>query len=133
MIGRGSRAAVIVALAFVAAPQVADAARRATADESRVLRRIALKHCNSGNAPGECRVRKVRVSTVNPRYAWVFVVGEGYSGALMKRPTSKSLKFKVHTARGGGVNLCSDWRAPRAVLHDLSLGGLREDGSYGRC
>jgi hypothetical protein len=128
-----SALASAVAFACLAAPLAAEAHRRPTAAEKRVLKREALRACNTGDAPGECRVRAVRVSTVNPRYAWVYVVGEGYSGALMKRPTRSSLRFKVHASRGGGVPLCSEWKTPRAVLRDLRLGGLRADGSYGRC
>jgi hypothetical protein len=63
------------------------------------------------------------------------VTTDGFSGALLKRPTKASNHFHVIATQGGGVELCSKWRkqAPRSVLADLHVVGLRGDGSTGRC
>jgi hypothetical protein len=95
---------------------------------------IALKGCD---VPGrEYRFLNSRVSTVNRRFAWTNVVGEGFSGVLLKRPRASSLRFRVVGIQGGGINECSYWRkrAPRPVLRDLRIGGLLDDtGATGNC
>lgn len=62
----------------------------------------------------------------NPRFAWADVTGEGYSGALVKRPRKGSLEFRVIGTQGGGIGECRFWRkrAPDAVLRDLRIAGL---------
>jgi len=65
------------------------------------------------------------------RFAWADVVGEGFSGALLKRPRPGSRRFRVVGVQGGGIELCSYWRkrAPAAVLRDLRVSGLLDDGA----
>jgi hypothetical protein len=64
------------------------------------------------------------------------VVGEGFSGVLLKRPTGHSRRFKVVGTQGGGIGECSYWRvrAPRGVLRDLHISGLVDDsGTVRNC
>jgi len=67
----------------VAAPAAAD--RNPSKAEARAIKRVALKKCGS---PG-CEFRRARVSTKNARFAWADVTDEGFSGVLMKRPTTR--------------------------------------------
>jgi len=133
----GGRAVVLAAVAagtmmgVIAAP--ASAARRPTDGERAAIKRVALRACHP--APG-CRYRKARVSTRNARFAWADVVGEGFSGVLLKRSSPHSRRFKVVGTQGGGIGECSYWRAraPAAVLRDLHVSGLLDDGATtGRC
>jgi hypothetical protein len=123
----------LAALALSAVP--ADASRRATKAETRAIKRAALKECSG--PPGEpCRFRGARVSTRNPRYAWANVVTEGFSGALLKRPTRRSRRWRVIGTQGGGIGDCREWRklAPRSVLRDLRIYGVLDDsGASGSC
>lgn len=120
-------------LGTVAAP--ADASRRATKAETRAIKRAALRACSG--PPGEpCRFRGARVSTRNARYAWADVVTEGFSGALLRRPTRRSRRFRVIGTQGGGIGDCREWRklAPRSVLRDLRISGIVDDsGETGSC
>jgi hypothetical protein len=125
-------AATGAALALVATPAVAD--RAATKTERAAIKRVARAHCD---APGGCRFKKARVSTRSARYAWADIVGEGFSGMLLKRPTAHSRRFKVVGIQGGGIGECSYWRrlAPRSVLGDLDVKGLTDisAGVTGSC
>jgi hypothetical protein len=118
--------------ALMAAPAVAD--RAASKAERAAIKRIALKHCG---APGGCTFRRARISTRSARYAWADIVGEGFSGMLLERPTSHSRRFKVVGIQGGGIGACSYWRAhaPRSVLRDLDVHGLTDvsAGTTGKC
>jgi hypothetical protein len=80
-------------------------------------------------------VLMVGVSTKNGRYAWGKVVGEGFSGVLLKRANTHTRSFKVVATQGGGVEECSKWlaAAPRAVLKDLRVVGLDSSGNTGSC
>jgi hypothetical protein len=113
------------ALALAAAPAWAD--RSATKSERAAIKRVVLKRC--GPVPEPCVFRKARISTRNARYAWASVTQEGLSGMLLKRPTTRSRRFKVIGIQGGGVSECSYWRrrAPRTVLGDLDIVGLVDD------
>jgi hypothetical protein len=114
-------------------PAVAAADRRPTKVEKSAIKRVALKLCSAA-VPGECEFRRARVSTRNARFAWADVVEEGLSGALLKRPTRHSRRFKVIGVQGGGIGECSYWRAraPRAVLRDLRISGLVDDTGAAR-
>jgi len=129
-----------IALAVLAAGAVllsvvpsASADRRPTKREKAAIKRVALKACRP--APG-CEFRGARVSTANARFAWANAVGEGFSGALVKRPTKRSRRFRVVGTQGGGIGTCAYWRAraPRRVLRDLNIHGLVDDsGTTVRC
>jgi len=111
-----------VALGLVAtSPAIAD--RSATKAERAAIKRVTMKRCD---APDGCRFRKARISTRNARYAWADIIGEGVSGMLLKRPSSRSRRFKVVGFQGGGIGECTYWRkrAPRSVLRDLDIDGL---------
>ncbi len=111
-----------VALGLVAtSPAIAD--RSATKAERAAIKRVTMKRCD---APDRCRFRKARISTRNARYAWADIIGEGVSGMLLKRPSSRSRRFKVVGFQGGGIGECTYWRkrAPRSVLRDLDIDGL---------
>ncbi len=132
----GDRSAIALALLAggsllaTAAPAPAAARDRPPSKAERpAIKRVALKACNA-SAPEECEFRRARVSTSNARFAWADVVGEGFSGVLLKRPTRSSRRFRVVGSQGGGIGECSYWRAraPAAVLRDLRIVGLF-DGS----
>jgi hypothetical protein len=122
-----SRSLVVATLAMVAvglvatSPAIAD--RSATKAERAAIKRVTMKRCG---APDGCTFRKARISTRNARYAWAEIIGEGVSGMLLKRPSSRSRHFKVVGFQGGGIGECRYWRkrAPRSVLRDLDIDGL---------
>jgi hypothetical protein len=129
-----------IALALLAGGTVALAASPALADrapskaERAAIKRVALKACEG--APDECRFHGARVSTANARFAWADATAEGFSGALLKRPSKRSHRFRVVATQGGGIGECSYWRAhaPRAVLRDLRISGLVDDsGTVRNC
>jgi hypothetical protein len=129
------RLGFLIAAALVAlTAQPATADRAATKAERAAIKRVALAHCD---APGGCRFKKARVSTRSARYAWADIIGEGFSGMLLKRPTTRSRRFKVVGIQGGGIGACSYWRkrAPRSVLGDLDVVGLTDisAGTTGSC
>jgi hypothetical protein len=125
----------LVAAACALLATVAGAARRPTRPEARALQRVALRACEHTGAPSPCRYHGARVSTRDPRYAWAEVTTDGFSAVLLRRPTRGSTRFRVIGVQGGGIGDCRVWRrkAPRAVLRDLRVSGLRADGSVGRC
>ncbi|ADB48805.1 hypothetical protein Cwoe_0369 [Conexibacter woesei DSM 14684] len=129
-------ALLAAAVLLVLASPAADAARRpASRAAAKAIKRVALRAC--GSPPGGCRYLGARVSTRNARYAWADVVGEGFSGVLLKRPSARSHRFSVIGTQGGGIGSCAYWRAraPRPVLRDLRVSGLLDasTGATGRC
>jgi hypothetical protein len=48
---------------------------------------------------------------------------------LVKRPTSRSRRFRVVGWQGGGIGSCDYWRAraPAGVLRDLRIAGVVDD------
>jgi len=135
----GKRCSVALALlasgaALGSAIPSAAADRPPSKAEASAIKRVALKACSSP-APG-CEFRKARVSTRNARFAWADVIGEGFSGVLLKRPTAHSRRFKVIGTQGGGIGSCDYWRAraPAGVLRDLRIRGLVDDaGTVRNC
>ena len=123
-------------VAFGFAVPIADASRAPTTRERAAITRVAVKTCKAAAGPGGCRFVKARVSTRNARYAWADVVGEGFSGTLLKRANTRTRRFKVVGTQGGGMGECTYWRdrAPRAVLKDLRITGLKDSsGAVGSC
>jgi hypothetical protein len=114
----------LVLVAAGTAVPAAAADRPPSKAEASAIKRVALKAC--GSPPGGCEFGKARVSTRNARFAWADVSGEGFSGALLKRPNAHSRRFRVIGTQGGGISSCSYWRAraPAAVLRDLRIRGL---------
>ena len=108
--------------------------RAPTKAERAAIKRVSLAHCD---APGGCRFKKARVSTRSARYAWADILGEGFSGMLLKRSNADSRRFRVVGIQGGGIGACSYWRAraPRSVLRDLDVKGLTDvsAGTTGSC
>jgi curli biogenesis system outer membrane secretion channel CsgG len=129
MLRKRSSIVLVALLAFAAVVPPAGADRRPTKAERTAIKRVALKACE-GASPDTCDFSGARISTRNARFAWANVVGEGYSGALLKRPTRRSRRFRVVGEQGGGIGECSYWRAraPRPVLRDLRISGLVGDG-----
>jgi curli biogenesis system outer membrane secretion channel CsgG len=123
---RTAFALTLLAGLWLAAPS-AHADRAPTKAERAAIKPVALEACRS--PVDDCEFRGARVSTANARYAWGNAVGEGFSGALLKRPTRHSRRFRVIASQGGGIGECSYWRkrAPRAVLRDLRIRGLVGD------
>jgi hypothetical protein len=121
--------AIGATLLSLAAPAAAD--RRPSKVEARAIKRVAMKKCGSP----DCRFHRSRVSTKNARFAWADVTHEGFSGVLVKRPTRRSRRFRVVGWQGGGIGLCRYWRAraPAAVLRDLGVVGLLDDGTTRNC
>jgi hypothetical protein len=124
--------AIGAALALFAPVAAAD--RSATKAERAAIKRVTMKRCH---APDGCTFRKARISTRSARYAWADIIGEGVSGMLLKRPTSRSRRFEVVGFQGGGIGECTYWRkrAPRSVLRDLDIHGLVDvsAGTEGSC
>jgi curli biogenesis system outer membrane secretion channel CsgG len=113
----------------------ADASRAPTSRERAAIKRVAMKACASA-APDPCRFHKARVSTRNARYAWADVTGEGFSGTLLERASTRTRRFKVIGTQGGGIGDCAEWRklASRKVLKDLRVTGIRAgSGAVGSC
>jgi hypothetical protein len=112
--------AVLGACAALAPLAVAD--RRPTQRERTAIREAALKACGDST----CTFRRARVSTRNARYAWAIVTKEGFSAVLMRRPSSRSQRWRVIGTQGGGISECAYWerRAPSRVLRDLGIAGL---------
>jgi hypothetical protein len=124
--------ATVPVAALAAAP--ADAARAPSRGEAAAIERVALRTCRS--AVGVCRYGHARVSTRDARYAWAQVIGNGFSGVLLQRPTTHSRRFRVIGSQGGGVSSCTYWRAraPLPVLRDLRVAGLLDaSGAAGNC
>jgi hypothetical protein len=127
--------ATLVAMLLVGLAS-AQAARQPTAPEAKALIRVALHACEGHGPPGStCEFRGARVSTRNAHFAWVDMTTDGFSGALLKRPRKTGANFHVIAIQGGGIERCTKWRkkAPKRVLADLHIVGLRGNGSTGRC
>ena len=127
--------AMLVAMLLVGLAS-AQAARQPSASEAKAIKRAALRACSGHGPPGmPCEFHGARVSTRDSHFAWADVTTEGFSGALLKRPSKSTAHFHVIASQGGGIELCSKWRkkAPKRVLADLHVVGLRADGSTGRC
>lgn len=128
--------AITVVALLAASLSTADAARQPTAPEAKAIKRASLRACSGYGPPGmSCEFHGARVSTRDGHYAWADVTTDGFSGALLKRPSKAGAHFHVVAIQGGGVELCSKWRkkAPKRVLADLHIVGLRGNGSTGRC
>jgi hypothetical protein len=131
--GIGTAAVLAVLLASLGP---AEAARQPTASEAKSIKRAALRACHGHGPPGSsCEYHGARVSTRDPHFAWAEVTVDGFSAALLKRPTKRSTHFHAVATQGGGIELCSKWRkhAPERVLADLHVIGLRGNGSTGLC
>jgi hypothetical protein len=131
---RWTAAALVTTLALAAAPP-ALADRAPSKAERAAIKRVALEACER-SAPDACELRRARVSTARSRFAWADVIGEGFSGVLLERPSRRSHRFRVVGTQGGGIGECSYWRAraPRSVLRDLRISGLVDDaGTVRNC
>ncbi len=128
---RLSLAVTVLAALCLAAPAAAD--RKPSKAEKSAIKAVSLDAC--GSPPGGCTFVRARVSTADARFAWARVGGEGFSGALVKRPTRRSHRFRVVGIQGGGIGECAYWRkrAPRAVLRDLRIRGLDASGDFRNC
>lgn len=116
--------ALLAALAAVVVAAPTDAAKRPSKAAAAAIERVALNACAVPQRP--CDFHGAKISTRNPRFAWADVVAEGFSGVLLKRPSARSLRFRVIGTQGGGIGECAYWRkrAPRPVLRDLRIFGL---------
>jgi hypothetical protein len=136
---RNLKAALAVATVgamLVASLAPAEAARQPTPSEAKAIKRAAMRACDGHGPPGStCEFHGARVSTRDPRFAWADVTVDGFSAALLERPTKRSTHFHAVATQGGGIGACSYWRkhAPKRVLADLHVVGLRANGSTGRC
>jgi hypothetical protein len=129
----GPATGVAILLASLA---TAEAARQPTPPEAKAIKRAAMRACHGHGPPGStCQFHGARVSTRDPHYAWADVTTDGFSAALLKRPRKGGTHFHVIATQGGGSELCSKWRkhAPKRVLADLHVVGLRANGNTGRC
>jgi hypothetical protein len=121
---------------LVAGLSTAEAARRPSPPEAKAIKRASLRACSGHGPPGSsCEFHGARVSTRDPHFAWADVTTDGFSAALLHRPTNRSTHFHVVAIQGGGIETCAKWRkqAPKRVLADLQVVGLRADGSTGGC
>ena len=127
----GAVALLATLIACFAVVPSASADRRPTNRERSAIKRVGLDACGQTS----CRFHRARVSTRNPRYAWAKVIGEGFSGVLVRRPTRRSRRWRVIGIQGGGIAECSYWerRAPDRVLRDLRIRGLVASGDVRTC
>ncbi len=134
--------AISVCLAItLAAAGSASAVRLPSAGEKRAIRRAAMHNCR----PQEFRVYKckwrghVKVSTLNPRYAWAEVSGPQYdSSGVLRRGKRHPGRWKMIRVGGGGIQSCGYWRSvvPPRVVTELRIEGFTEgdeDFTYHLC
>lgn len=138
----GLRFAMLMLLCFgllsVGYAADADASRKATKKERKAIRKAAMRDCQrTQKTIGDhgCVWRgRVRVSTVDPRYAWANVSGPSYDhSGILRRRNSRSRRWRVIHVVGGGIQPCSSWyrKAPRRVVRDLRVRGFDEaSGNY---
>lgn len=128
---------VATTLPAVALAAPALASRAPSKSEAAAIKRVAMARCEKAGPPdSSCHYHGARVSTKNRRYAWAEVTTDGFSAVLLRRPTTRSKRFKIVGIQGGGIGACSYWRAraPRAVLRDLHVNGLLADlATTGNC
>lgn len=122
---------LLLALGF---PHPAGAIRPAKGHERDVLQRVAVRDCWKTDG-FHCRRAPVHVSTVNRRFAFGGATGgHYYGGALMKKRAGG--RWRVSAIQGGGAMTCRWWYrfAPRRVIHDLRIEGLKKGQTeFGRC
>ena len=94
--------AALVLTTLAALPAAAAADRSPTKAERRAIERKALKTCRAA-APGECETPQGPRLDRNARFAWADVVGEGFSGVLLKRATGRAHRFRVAGTQGAGT------------------------------
>jgi hypothetical protein len=115
--------------------------RRPTPKERRAIKAAALRDCRKQeSARYKCKWGgRVRVSTVNRRYAWASVSGPSYDNSgILRRPSKQSRRWRMVRIVGGGISPCSYWYkvAPRNVVRDLKVRGYTEgddDFTYRPC
>lgn len=98
------------------------------------IEQAALRHCDAasrrlGGTP--CTSIGVPwVSTADNRFAFAFLGSDYTEGALLRRASAQSSRWRVVAVAATSVQDCSYWasRAPAAVLSDLEIGGLRTVG-----
>lgn len=134
-------ALVIAIMSLLVEAAASEGWRRPTADERRAIKTAALRDCRKQESPRyKCKWGgRVRVSTINRRYAWASVSGPSYDNSgIMRRPSRQSRRWRIIRVVGGGIQPCSYWRkvAPRRVVRDLKVRGFTEgtgDFTYRRC
>lgn len=122
---------------------VVDASRAPTKKERKWIRKASMKHCRNTQPPigiYGCEWQGgIRVSTVNPRYAWANSVGTSHStSGILRRKGKRAKYWRVIVTEGGGILSCSHWyrKAPRRVVRDLRVRGFYENSGsfdYRRC
>jgi hypothetical protein len=137
--GKALRLMIGLAAATIAVslPLYAEASRAPEQVELKAIRRAAMIDCNRHqNVPGyDCRWRgDVKISTIDPRYAWAEVMGPAYDhSGILRRRSKHAQRWRVVRVVGGGIQPCSYWyaKAPRAVVREFGLRGYRENsGSF---
>lgn len=139
---RRTAALAIAAVLTLAFAIDAGASRAPGRAEYRAIRHAAMRDCNRHqDVPGyDCRWRGgVKISTIDPRYAWASVAGPAYDNSgILRRPSRRSQRWHMVRVVGGGAQSCAHWyaKAPRPVVHEFRVRGFwRNSGNfeYHRC
>ncbi len=110
----------------------ADAHRAPTADERPSLAGIAATSCLPER--GVCRVARLRVSVVDPRFAAIETSQGARTTVIVARRTAPAGRSWSTVFQRNGLPRCAAFAAlPLGVSTDLGLTGLRDDMSIGRC
>lgn len=122
------------AISFLLLATAAEAARAPTPGELRTIRKATIRDCRTDQHAWRNHSCKweghVRVSTVNPRYAWASAYGPDYDNSgILRRPGLKGQRWRSVVVQGGGVADCSYWErsVPRPVLRDLGVTAVSSD------
>jgi hypothetical protein len=106
-------------------------ARAPTPAEKKAIRRAAMRACRPQEFDQyKCKwLGHVKVSTINPRYAWAEVSGPQTDGSgVLRRGKRHPGRWKLIRAVGGGIQSCSYWRSvvPRRVVTEFHIEGFTE-------
>jgi hypothetical protein len=116
-------------------------ARPPTPAEKKAIRRAAMRACRPQEVDQyRCKwLGQVKVSTINPRYAWAEVRGPQYdSSGVLRRGKRHPGRWKLIHAVGGGAQSCEFWRrdVPARVVTEFHIEGFTEgseDFTYHPC
>lgn len=124
---------VMAALTSLVVAGSASASRAPTKAERASLRATVLSQCNKEDGP--CIWRRAVVSTRNSRFALVYANGSFIDyNVIYRRDGPTATRWRSRKVLSNGVDNCSALlkAAPREVLRDLNIRGLKSD-SIGYC
>ncbi|HVY96860.1 MAG TPA: hypothetical protein VHA54_07865 [Solirubrobacterales bacterium] len=106
----------------------AEAARAPTPGELRAIRKATMRDCKTDQHAWRNHSCKweghVRVSTINPHYAWADASGPWYDNSgVLRRPSVKGQRWRSVWVWGGSAQSCAQIRrqVPRRVVHEFGV------------